>query len=76
MKNGEKTHCPQGHPYDAANTYIWRGRRICRACRDAHIRRWQQNHGRERVGWRGDRQLLEIAAALRRAGRLIWGATA
>lgn len=28
-----KTHCPQGHPYDAANTYVrptgWRG---CRAC--------------------------------------------
>ena len=25
--------CPQGHPYDQANTYIWRGGRACRACR-------------------------------------------
>lgn len=31
-----KTHCPRGHPYDAANTY-WapRGDRRCRTCRDA-----------------------------------------
>jgi hypothetical protein len=27
-----KTQCPAGHAYDAANTYIYRGRRICRAC--------------------------------------------
>lgn len=37
--NATKTHCPQGHPYDAINTYHqhttpkrpWRGR-LCRAC--------------------------------------------
>jgi hypothetical protein len=28
-----KTHCPQGHPYDEENTYLWRGHRLCRACR-------------------------------------------
>lgn len=29
----EKTHCPQGHPYDERNTYLNpRGQRICRAC--------------------------------------------
>jgi hypothetical protein len=29
-----KTHCPNGHPYDEANTAIrWDGRRQCRACR-------------------------------------------
>jgi hypothetical protein len=32
--NSRKTHCPSGHPYDAANTYFtskgWRGCRICR----------------------------------------------
>lgn len=29
-----KTHCPQGHPYDEANTYRpKRGGRMCRACR-------------------------------------------
>jgi hypothetical protein len=28
----EKTHCPQGHPYDEANTYRNRGGRYCRTC--------------------------------------------
>jgi hypothetical protein len=30
----KKTHCPQGHPYDAENTYVVpsRGTRRCRAC--------------------------------------------
>lgn len=29
----KKTHCPQGHPYDEANTYINKqGKRECRAC--------------------------------------------
>ena len=29
------THCPQGHPFDEANTYIRpNGRRGCRACRN------------------------------------------
>lgn len=29
-----KTHCPQGHTYDEANTYVWPGdgSRICRTC--------------------------------------------
>lgn len=32
--NRDKTHCPQGHPYDSANTYINpAGARTCRACR-------------------------------------------
>jgi hypothetical protein len=30
--NGAKTHCPQGHLYDEANTYRRRGRRECRTC--------------------------------------------
>ena len=28
-----KTHCPRGHEYDEANTYLWRGNRVCRTCR-------------------------------------------
>lgn len=28
-------HCPKGHPYDAANTSVWGGRRYCRTCRNA-----------------------------------------
>jgi HNH endonuclease len=27
-----KTHCPQGHPYDEANTWVKRGKRVCREC--------------------------------------------
>jgi len=31
-----KTHCPFGHPYDEANTYVNpKGSRECRTCRDA-----------------------------------------
>lgn len=30
--NSAKTHCPQGHPYDDANTYVSAGRRYCVAC--------------------------------------------
>lgn len=34
--NPHRTHCPRGHPYDAANTHVdQRGCRHCRAC--AHI---------------------------------------
>jgi len=32
-QNANKTHCPQGHPYDEANTIITTlGRRMCRTC--------------------------------------------
>lgn len=27
-----KTHCPSGHPYDEANTKLYRGNRYCLAC--------------------------------------------
>jgi hypothetical protein len=30
--NAGKIACPKGHPYDAENTRIYRGRRHCRAC--------------------------------------------
>lgn len=30
--NKRKTHCPQGHPYDEANTRLYQGRRYCKAC--------------------------------------------
>ena len=29
-----RTYCPQGHPYDEANTYFEGGTRRCRACRE------------------------------------------
>lgn len=36
--NALKTHCPQGHPYDEANTYTSGGGRLCRACRQIRNR--------------------------------------
>lgn len=30
--NAVKTHCPRGHAYTTTNTYVYRGRRSCRAC--------------------------------------------
>jgi hypothetical protein len=30
--NRMKTHCLHGHPFDASNTYLYRGRRLCKAC--------------------------------------------
>lgn len=44
-----KTHCPHGHPYDEANTYIdTRGHRNCRTCRNAASRRSQQRQAARR----------------------------
>ena len=42
-KQRAKTHCPQLHPYDAANTY-WRvnGGRGCSACRRDALRRYRK----------------------------------
>ncbi|MGR6922525.1 HNH endonuclease [[Actinomadura] parvosata] len=31
--NRLKTHCPRGHAYDDANTYVHQGWRHCRTCR-------------------------------------------
>lgn len=33
-----RTHCPQGHPYNEANTYLWRGWRQCRECMRDRVR--------------------------------------
>lgn len=40
-KNRRKTHCPAGHPYDEANTYVLPSRpgaRYCKACAREHSR--------------------------------------
>lgn len=44
LNNGrsQRTHCPQGHAYDAANTYINpRGERQCRECARDAVRRYR-----------------------------------
>ena len=35
------TQCPDGHPYDAENTYERAGRRTCRACNRAAVARYK-----------------------------------
>jgi hypothetical protein len=35
-----KTQCPQSHPLDLANTYLYRGKRSCRKCRLAAVHRY------------------------------------
>lgn len=34
-----RTHCAQGHPFDEANTYRYKGNRRCRACANLRERR-------------------------------------
>lgn len=36
--NVAKTHCPQGHPYDAENTRLYQGRRYCKTCSNRRTR--------------------------------------
>jgi hypothetical protein len=43
----QRTHCPKGHPYDEANTYVTpRGWRQCRTCNRAHYRAYYNRHYR------------------------------
>ena len=45
MHFAPKTHCPQGHPYDEENTYIYSasGGRYCRTCRKIRSKKWYKN---------------------------------
>lgn len=38
----KRTHCPKGHPYDEANTYIHRGHRYCRTCHNERRRKQKE----------------------------------
>jgi hypothetical protein len=39
----ERTHCPKGHAYDAANTYVYDTRRYCKTCAKQRSReQWQR----------------------------------
>lgn len=44
------TRCPKGHEYDAANTVLKNGSRICKKCRNAksvqRVKRWRLKNGR------------------------------
>ena len=36
---GIKTHCPNGHPYEGNNLLVSSGRRLCRTCRTAQLKK-------------------------------------
>lgn len=55
-----KTHCVNGHSFSAENTYYWRGRRHCRACRIAADRRREQ---KSRRGGKARRKALALLRA-------------
>lgn len=57
--SARKTHCPQGHPYDAANTSIQNGTRVCRTCR-----RQREQMRRDAAAWVALelRHLAEVAS--------------
>ena len=48
--NARKTRCPQGHPYDAANTYRYSGSRTFRNCRACNVVAVAAYRQRERGG--------------------------
>jgi len=49
IRNRAKTHCPQGHPYDAANTLtVVTPTGTGRQCRACHTAWWAKNRGRYR----------------------------
>lgn len=54
--NARKSHCPNGHPYDKANTRIHMGKRNCRSCDRARL-------ARRRAQPKGDRHVLCTADA-------------
>lgn len=39
-----QTHCKRGHPFDEANTLMWRGQRRCRACGRLRQAAFRQAH--------------------------------
>lgn len=58
-----RTHCPQGHPYDLFNTYIYKGARQCRACHHVWTHRYDVIHRAERVVYDRRRRAKSCAIA-------------
>lgn len=42
--NMNKTHCPSGHEYSSANTYVNGKHRICRICNRKHAAAYRRGH--------------------------------
>lgn len=48
--NASKTHCPQGHPYNEANTYRDSSGRHCRVCNRAAVARYKRKRQQTTTG--------------------------
>lgn len=42
MPRRKQTHCGKGHEFDEPNTYYYRGKRYCRACRNVNSKAEQK----------------------------------
>ena len=42
--NAQKQRCERGHELSGENCYVYKGHRICRACKRASRRRWRREH--------------------------------
>lgn len=40
--NAAKKHCPKGHEYSPENTYVYKGRRNCRACHRTYLKEYKR----------------------------------
>ena len=73
-ENRAKTHCPKGHPYDAANTYAVYGRRRCKACARAYQAEYRATRRHEAVErtrlWRSNNPEKARAQNRRRAEKI------
>ena len=65
-----RTHCPSGHPYDEANTYLTSaGRKLCRACRAIRARTPKKVLQQRRAERQAARQAATQAAKATQAER-------
>lgn len=60
-----KTHCPSGHAYDAANTREYRGARFCRACQRQRSADYERRR-MAKVALPADEAARQLAAAAAR----------
>jgi hypothetical protein len=43
LRGQDRTHCPKGHVYDEANTYVHKQKRYCRVCKAEEQKRRRAN---------------------------------
>jgi hypothetical protein len=51
-RDSATTHCLNGHPYNEANTYAWRNRRVCRTCNNVASHKYHHGKRKNRAALR------------------------